>query len=110
MIRPLRSAHRGASLALALLLPALLLGAWRVRRAPATQALAPELLPGEPSSAGDELVYWSATPAASDELPADAELVGTVRSGALARRPPVGRQVLVYDLAHRRLRAVEAGP
>lgn len=111
MIRPLRSVHRGAFLSLALLLPAVLLGAWRVRRPPPTRALAPELLSGEASSAGDELVYWSTTAAGSvGELPADAELVGTVRSGALARRPPDGRRVLVVDLAHGSVRTAENAP
>jgi hypothetical protein len=108
MIRPLRSAHRRAFLALAILLPLLLASAWRARRAPVQQALTPELLPGEPlpdgASVADQLVYWSSAPAGDGlPLPPDAQLVGSVRSGALALVPPPDVHVLVYDLSHGRL-------
>lgn len=112
MILPLRRVHRAVFVGLALLLPAMLASAWRARHAPSLRALPPELVPGPPppadSSGADELVYWSsATPRDSDGLPADAALVGTVRSGALTLTPPPGQHVFVYSLAHARL--VRAG-
>lgn len=108
MILPLRRVHRSAFLALALLLPALLASAWKVRRGTLAQALAPELLPvWSPDSEwparahGDELVYWtSAAPDDSSTLPADAELVGTVSSGAYGLQPPPGKRAITYSLAH----------
>lgn len=109
MIQPLRRVHRAAFLGLALFLPALGLGAWKVRREPLTQTLPPELVPGLAGDGADELVYWTAT-RRSEDLPGDAELIGTVRSGALEREPPPGRRVLVYDLAHARLVRSESRP
>jgi len=117
MILPLRRLHRSVFAGLALLLPALLASAWRVRPEPLTEALPPELLPGPPEIPGgaaaeptgahpgeDLLVYWSPSPADADEgLPPEAELVGTRRSGALERTPPEGRHVLLYSLLEQRV-------
>ncbi len=111
MILPLRRAHRSAFVALAVFLPALLASAWRVRRAVPTQDLAPELLPGNGWEYADGLVYWTAAEVdgavapglRDDELPADAEFVGTVRSGAGERPRPPGKRSLVYSLAHGRV-------
>lgn len=107
MILPLRRVHRSTFVALAILLPALLASAWKVRRGPLAQDLAPELLPGWiadsvpfPGPRADVLVYWTAVPPEGlTTLPADAELVGTVRSGALELSPPAGRHALAYSLA-----------
>jgi hypothetical protein len=112
VILPLRRVHRSAFLALALFLPALLVSAWKVRRGAAVQELPPELLSAQPGLplAADELVYWSRTPPARPgELPADAELVGTVRGGALGITPPPGTRVLRYSLPHGVAEPVEDG-
>ena len=112
MILPLRRVHRSAFVALALFLPALLVSAWKVRRAPVRQDLSPELLPGwKPDSSGvlfpraraDELVYWTAAPLTGSTLPGEAELIGTVRSGALELQPPADKHAIVYSLAQGRL-------
>jgi hypothetical protein len=118
LILPLRRAHRSAFVALAIVLPALLASAWKVRRAPIRQDLSPEYLPGwVPDSSGvlfpraraDELVYWTTAPLAGlTALPQDAELVGTVRSGALDQEPPAGKHAIVYSLAQGRLLAARA--
>ena len=106
MILPLRRAHRSAFVALAILLPALLASAWKVRRGPVGQDLPAEYLPrtgveGPIAFHAYELVYWTRQP--SDELASDAELVGTVGSGALDLQPPAGMHVVVYSLAHDRV-------
>lgn len=108
MIQPLRRAHRAIFMGLALSLPALLVAAHRARRPGPVQALRADELPGlvPAGDAGDELVYWSAA-AAADRLPPDAELVGSVRAGALLRAPPPGRHAYVLDLAHGTLRRAE---
>lgn len=112
MILPLRRVHRSAFVALAILLPALVASAWKVRRGPVEQDLAPELLPGwKPDSSGvlnpraraDELVFWTTAPLVGSTLPDDAELIGTVRSGALELQPPADKRAIVYSLAQKRL-------
>lgn len=115
MILPLRRAHRSVFAALALLLPALLVSAWRVRPEPPTQELPPELLPASPTPPAllgtDELVYWTAaTDQESGALPADAELIGTVRSGALNLVAPAGKRALRFSLPQRRIETTEKGP
>jgi hypothetical protein len=107
VIHAQRRVHRAAFAALALLLPALLASAWRVRRPPPLEALAPELLPGvravpgSEAALGDVLVYWSAAaPRPGDPLPADAELAGALRSLAGAAPPAERPHVVLYDLAH----------
>lgn len=120
MILPLRRVHRSVFVALALFLPALLASAWKVRRETPEQELPPELLPGgipELFPAEDELVYWShhdPSAARTDavtgaELPADAELIGTLRSGAHRLAPPEGKYVYRYSLAHGELSRSQAG-
>lgn len=108
MILPLRRLHRSAFAALAVLLPALLASAWRVRRAPPEQPLGAELLPGAArpeAPLDDQLVYWvDARPAGvPGVLPPEAVLAGTVRSGALALPVPAGQRAVVYSLVHARL-------
>lgn len=114
MILQLRRVHRSAFVALAILLPALLASAWKVRRAPVHGELPAELLPGlqtpqEPYYVlgDDELVYWieDVDIESKWELPSGAELVGTVRSGALGLTPPQGRRAITYSLAHRLVNA-----
>lgn len=114
MILRLRRVHRSAFVALAILLPALLASAWKVRRAPLVGELPTELLPGlqTPSTpyyilGDDELVYWIEAGDVSSqmELPPAAELVGTVRSGALELSPPPGKRSVTYSLVHRLVNA-----
>jgi hypothetical protein len=110
VILPLRRVHRSAFVALAILLPALLASAWRVRREPVRVELPQDLLPAPPTPispyyvfGGEELVYWipDADLGSKTELSPDAELVGTVRSGALERKPPSGKRAVTYSLLHR---------
>ena len=112
MILPLRRVHRSAFVALAILLPALLASAWKVRRTPVQQDLPAELQPGwmpdpslvlDPRARADELVYWTGAPLTGATLPDDAELIGTVRSGALELHAPTGKHAIVYGLAQNRL-------
>lgn len=107
MIRPLRRAHRWTFVALALVLPALLVSARMSRRTARTQSIDPELLPGSGNEYADGLVYWTAkggdTGASEGALPPDAELVGTVRSGAWDREPPADKMRVVYSPAHTRV-------
>jgi len=114
VIQPLRRAHRGAFLGLALLLPALLVSAWKVRRAPPVQELPEELLPGppHPGPAGEDLlVYWAAAPHGDGEaLPREAELVGSLRTGASRREPPPGKVALHYSLIEGRVVSAPARP
>lgn len=118
MILPLRRAHRSVFVALAVLLPVVLVKAWSVRRAPTVLAIDTELLPGAADHWADGLVYWTAThvegrrlaPSIGEVLPPDAELVGTLRSGAFERTPPVGKMSLVYSLAHGRVVSWEYDP
>jgi hypothetical protein len=106
VIHAQRRVHRGAFAALAVLLPALVASAWRVRRAPPVQALAPELLPGAPgapedAALADVLVYWSAQPArAGDPLPADAELAGALRALGEVAAPADRPHAVHYSVAH----------
>lgn len=109
MILPLRRVHRSVFVGLAILLPALLASAWKVRRAPILGELAEDLMPAAPTnvSGTEELVYWVANADLAQrlELPGDATFVGTVRSGALALIPPVGMSVVTYSLPHGLLKA-----
>lgn len=107
MILPLRRVHRSAFVALAIFLPAVLASAWKTRRMPVLQQLPPELLPGLESygvAFSDVLVYWIPTsswcPIGGEvsSVPADAELIGTIRSGATAIVPPAGKQYITYTL------------
>jgi hypothetical protein len=115
VIRPLRRAHRSAFVALALGLPLLLAAAWSARRAPIRQELGPELLPTYPDDSdpdphawADELVYWTRTPVEGlTSLPADAELIGSARSGALGIERPAGTHGILYSLEHGRVLSVE---
>ncbi len=109
MILPLRRVHRSAFVALAILLPVLLASAWRVRRGALVGQLSDDLAPIRPTPLApyyllgtDELVYWvpEGPLESRSELPVDAELVGTVHSGALERTPPAGRVALTYSLPH----------
>jgi hypothetical protein len=110
VILPLRRAHRSAFVALAILLPALLASAWKARRGPLRIELPEDLLPAPPTPVsphyafgGEELVYWIPDADLEDrtKLPPDAELIGTVRSGALGRTPPSGKRAVTYSLPHR---------
>jgi hypothetical protein len=112
VIRPLRRVHRGAFAGLALLLPALLASAWRVRPRFPRAVLAPELFPGPVERAGadalgDVLVYWSAGPSDGAGLPPDARFVGSLRSGALDEPPPPGARAIGFDLARGEVVALE---
>jgi hypothetical protein len=94
---------------LTVLLPVLLAQAWRVRRAPVVGDLDERLLPA-PSTPQtpdyvlgvEQLVYWIPEVEGGNwrVLPEGAELVGTVRSGALERTPPTGKRAVAYSLPH----------
>ena len=106
MIRPLRAVHRGVFVALAVVLPTLIVAAVRGRHAPAVQELPDEYQPVVPTlwAGEDWLVYWVDEPAPlRGELPAGAEFVGTVRSGAFELQLPPGKAWVVYSLLEGRI-------
>lgn len=115
MIRPLRRAHRGAFALLALGLPALLAGALALRHERAVQELPDDLWPAAPApedAREDLLVYWvDASVPSGGPLPEDAELAGSLRTGARERAVPVGRVAVWYSLIEGRIlgRAEQAG-
>jgi hypothetical protein len=96
MIRPLRDAHRRATLALALALPVLFIAGLVTRHSWRADS-GPQALTGP-----DVLVYWSAAEPVGDRLPPDAKVIGEAQRGSM---PP--GYVIRYSVAYRRILSKE---
>lgn len=97
MIRPIRTVHRWAVLALSGLLPLVFAAGLAVRRAGPPASETRQLL------GPDVLAYWSRFEPPGDIVPDGAKFLGTAQSWLAGKRPVPRGYVLLYSVAHHKI-------